>query len=297
MKREVSPLKKHIEESPKIRALKEKRQQARKRLALFLTVVCIALLLGFVYAARHPKLQLIQVSVVGNTVVDAKDVISLVDADLAGMYAYVIPRRNAFFYPRKQIIADIRREFPRFDSLDVNRTDLNSILIKVSEVRGHALWCGADTSNISNDVPCWFTDGAGKLVSEAPRYSGNVYLRFFGGSIDPADTNVLGQAFVEPAAFQKLIAFSEQLALLGFNVRALVIGEGAENTFVVDVGEGSSANIPFHAADDYGLLVANLTAALSKPELAAKLKADKQHLQYFDLRYENKVYYKFRGDE
>lgn len=297
MKREVSPLKKHIEESPKIRALKERRKKARKRWAALFCILVLALVVGFVFAARHPELQIVQVTVEGNRVIDAKDVIAIADADLSGMYAYVIPRRNAFFYPKKQITADIQRAFPRFNSLEIYRIDLHSIHIQVSEVRGSALWCGADTSNISNDLPCWFTDGAGKLVSEAPQYSGNVYLRFFGGTIDQADMQVLGKSFIEPEAFLKLVAFGEKLSLLGFNVKALVIGPEAENKFVIDVGHGDTAMIPFLKADDYSLLAANLAAALSKSELAAKLKADKAHLEYFDLRYANKVYYKFSDDQ
>lgn len=293
MKREVSPLKKHIEESPKIRALKERRKQARKRWTFFFGFLFVALVVGFVFTARHPKLQIRQAVVEGNQVVDTKDVVSLIDTDLSGMYAYVIPRRNSFLYPKHRIIADLRHAFPRFDSVEVYRTNLDSLLVKVSEVRGHALWCGDGTTTISNDVPCWFTDGGGRIVSLAPQYSGNVYLRFFGGFIDPTDESVLGKSFMNPEAFQRLIAFGEDVSKLGFNVRAIVIGEGEEDSVVIDVGRGKSASIRLMKDANYGLLASNLSAAVGKPELAARLKADLSRLEYFDLRYSNKVYYKF----
>ena len=280
--REVSPLKKIIDESPKIRALKEKRRKAKKRLRVLLAILFIVLVGGAVYAARYPKLQLEKVIVSGNQVIDTSDITAIANADLAGNYAYVIPHRNSFFYPKKKIIADLIQKFPRFNTVQVWRQDLSTVLVTVTEVRGHALWCGEDTTlaaATSTPVsaapnPCYFTDDQGKIVSLAPQYSGNVYLRFYGGTIDPSD---------------KLVG-------LGFNVRALEIGTDDTNTFLVDVAPGKTATIPFLKDDDYGTLVANLTVTMAQPEVIAKMKADKANLQYIDLRFTNKVYYKFSDD-
>ena len=302
--REVSPLKKIIDESPKIRALKEKRRKAKKRLRVLLAILFIVLVGGAVYAARYPKLQLEKVIVSGNQVIDTSDITAIAHADLAGNYAYVIPHRNSFFYPKKKIIADLIQKFPRFKTVQVWRQDLSTVLVTVTEVRGHALWCGEDTTlaaATSTPVsaapnPCYFTDDQGKIVSLAPQYSGNVYLRFYGGTIDPSDIDPLGKTFVDGASFQQLLAFQAKLVGLGFNVRALEIGTDDTNTFLVDVAPGKTATIPFLKDDDYGTLVANLTVTMAQPEVIAKMKADKANLQYFDLRFTNKVYYKFSDD-
>lgn len=294
-KREISPLKKHIEESPKIRALRERREKARKRLTVFLAVLFATLVGGFVYAARYPKLQIGKVSVEGNQVIDTEDIVAVADTYLAGNYAYVIPHRNAFFYPKAKITAALLAKFPRFKSVTVDRTDLRTVAITVVELRGHALWCGEDTAAVTTDVPCYFTDDSGKIVSLAPDYSGNVYPRFYGGSIDPA-ADPLGKNFIDAASFQKLLDFESRVTDLGFHVKGLLIGTGDEDTFVLDLGKGQLALVRFLKEDSYGTLVANLVAALKEPALSDKLARDRQNLQYFDLRFENKVYYKFRDD-
>jgi hypothetical protein len=279
-----APLKKHIEESPKIRALREKRRTRRKRIAIFFCVLVLALFGGFVYAARLPRFQIRAVNVSGNQVIDTEDIVTEVDRVLAGNYMYVIPRRNAFFYPKQKIAAILSATFPRFKSVLVSRTDLNMLAVAVTELRGHALWC------VEGDASCYFTDDAGKVVSLAPQYSGNVYPRFYGGSIDPNDANPLGKTFIDGTIFQKLLDFGEKLTDLGFHVKGLVIGTDEENTFLLDLGGGTTASVRFLKADDYKLLAANLASALPK------IEGDFSKLEYFDLRFDNKVYYKFSGD-
>ena len=295
-KREISPLKKHIEESPKIRALREKRKSARKRLLILVSILLVVIVGGLVYAARYPKLQLTVVNVSGNQVIDTDDITTAVDTYLAGHYAYVIPHRNAFLYPKKKIEAALLAKFPRFQSVAVYRTNFTTLLVTVSELRGHALWCGDDVAAVTKDVPCYFTDDTGKIVSAAPDYSGNVYPRFYGGSIDPTDTNPLGKTFIDEPTFQKLLDFQSKIEGLGFHVKGLLIGTDDEGTFVLDLGTGKTAIVRFLKDDDYDTLTANLTAALKEPTLIASLKTDESNLQYFDLRFTNKVYYKFSDD-
>ncbi len=296
MKREISPLKKHIEESPKIRALKERRKKARKRLGILLVILFFALVGGFVYAARYPKLQLEQISVTGNQVIDTDDITAVVDTYLTGHYAYVIPHRNAFMYPKQKIITALLAKFPRLETVSVYRANLTTLLVTVTEIRGSALWCGEDTTAIAQDVPCYFTDGQGKIVSAAPDYSGDVYPRFYGGSIDPANTNPLGETFIDGASFQKLLDFQSQIVALGFHARGITIGADDEDDIVLDLGAGKMAPVRFLKDADYDTLAANLAAALKDSELAASLKTDRGNLQYFDLRFGNKVYYKFSDD-
>lgn len=299
MVREVSPLKKHIEESPKLRALRVKRQKARNRLSILLGILFLTVCGAFVYASYYPRLQLRTIRVVGNKVVDTAEIVAKVDTMLSGKYAHIIPMRNSFLYPKERIIATLDAAFPRFQSVTVYRADLNTLLVTVTEVRGHALWCGLDAVRVDTNVPCYFTDESGKIVSAAPQYSGNVYPRFFGGTIagvsieTPAPDEILGKTFIEEPMFQNLLSFAERVHTLGFEVQAIVVGGGDENTLFLDLGDGKTAPIRFLKNDDLTVLFQNLSAALSKEELADALKDDTTKLEYFDLRFTNKVYYKF----
>ena len=74
MKREVSPLKKHIEESPKLRALRQKRFARRRRLAILLGILFVVCLGGFIYATHLPRFEIGSVVVSGNKVVDTDSI-------------------------------------------------------------------------------------------------------------------------------------------------------------------------------------------------------------------------------
>ncbi len=290
MKREVSPLKRHIEESPKLRALRDKRRKRRMRVCILLGILLLLLIGTFIYVSHLPRIQLTLVIVSGNKVVDTDEIISHVEQKLEGKYAYVIPHRMAFLYPKEEIVADLVASFPRFKSVAVYRANHTTLQVTVEEVRGRALWCG--TNIHAENAPCYFTDESGKIVSEAPQYSGNVYPRFFGGTL-VSGTDPLGKVFIDEVTFGNLLAFFERVQVLGFQVKAVEIGEADEDTFLLDLGNSAAAPLRFQKDDDFVMLAGNLAAAIGNPELAKSLKTDKANLEYFDLRFTNKVYYKF----
>ncbi len=295
-RKEVSPLKRHIEESPKLRELRNKRAVRRRRLVILLSILFLTLVGAFVDFARYPTLQLSQVVVEGNKVIDTDDILAVTEKHLLGNYAYVIPHRNAFFYPKKEIAADLLVQFPRFKNVQVYRTNPRTLVVTVKEVHGRALWCGQGSPVISAETECYFTDDKGKIVSLAPYYSGNVYPRFFGGTLSGSGVDPVGATFIGEEDFHSLLTFEEGVEKLGLPVNALSIGRNGENNFILGTGVDNTAIIRFLANDNYSILLSNLTAALGKDALRDELKKNRANLLYFDLRFTNKVYYKFNGE-
>ncbi len=294
MPRDASPLKKHIAESPKLRELRLRRR-AKKRTSLMLVGAgVIVLCAGIVLLAHLNRFRIRSVVVEGNKVVDTDEVVAVADEVLSGAYAYLIPHRNAFVYPKQRLERRIAATFPRFRSVSASRIDMHTVRVAVSELRGIALWCGADAAAV--EAACWFTDESGKIVSAAPTYSGNVYPRLYGGGIAAGDAAPLGKTFVPEADFRALLVFQETLESYGFSVRAIVLG-AEERRMLIDLGKGRAAPVRFGATQDIARAAENLSLALDKPELAKKLQNDRVDLEYFDLRFDNKVYYKFAGQE
>ena len=291
--KQAASLKKHLRESPDLQKLRHKRRMARVRLRTILGVFFVVLFIGLIYLVRYPKLQIVTITVSGNQSTATSDIVSHIDQFLAGDYAYVIPHSNAFLYQKSKIIADLLSSFPRLRSVSVYRTSLTAIHVDVSEVHAIALWCGTDITTIDASVPCYFTDDAGKVVAPAPYYSGNVYSRFFGSTLISSGEDPIGHQFIAPVTFQNLIVFADHVNSSGFAIKGITIGPADEYDFVLDLGENKTALLRFEAADDYTVLAENFAAAVSKTELAAEIKSDKTNLEYFDLRFANKVYYKF----
>ncbi len=298
MKRTTStPLKKHIQTSPKQEELIHKRKRSRVRFGTVMGVLFVALLVTVTLLTRLNRIQILHVDVTGNQVIDSEVIAARVQADMAGHYGYIVPRKNAFLYPKQKIIADLYSSFPRLKNISVYRTSLHTVLVTVTEERGSALWCGTSISPIDYTAPCYFTDDNGTIIDLAPSYSGNVYPRFFGGTLSgPAAGQPLGDTFIPESSYAKLLAFDESVSDLGFSIKAISIGQDDEDIFVLDLDGTNTAELRFKADDDYATLLANFKAALGKSELSGQLASDKSNLEYFDLRFTNKVYYKFSDD-
>ena len=291
-KRPVSTdLNRHIKELPDVAKLLKKRRSAHRSIRILIGVLFVGLCVGIVFFLRAPKLQIYSITVSGNEIIDTDTVIAEVQKSLSGKYLYLIPKTTVFFYPKQTVYSNLEKDFPRFDSINVALVNKTTLSIKVTEERGTALWCGQDSAVLDMTAPCYFTDTAGKVIDIAPYYSGDVYLRFFGGSI-PTE-NPLGQNFIDENSFHILMDFAQKIRSLGFQIKALRITSDGDDFFVLDTGSGNTAYIQFKSTDNYDDLYSNLQTAINTPELSAEISSSLSDLLYFDLRFKNKVYYKF----
>lgn len=298
MKRAVPPsaLKKHIQDSPRLRELRQKRTRVRTRLAIVFSVFFITLLGGLIYTARYDSLLITRVTVSGTEVTSTEEIVASVEKHLSGNYLLVFPRRNALIYPKKKIREDLVRSFPRLRDIEVERSGLSTLSVTAVEMRGVSLWCGADTQAVDFREKCYFTDSGAIIIDEAPYYSGNVYLRFLGTTELAPGEDPLGKQFISKELFDSMSLFAEKVEELGFHIKAVSIGPGEENAFLLDLGGGKTAPVRFLASADHAVLISNFSSAIGKEELAKKLQEDIKNLEYFDLRFTNKVYYKFSNE-
>ncbi len=285
-------LKKQIHESAEMQKLRKKRMRVRRRITIIVSVCTVVFLTGLVFASRIEKIRIREVTVSGNQIIDTEDVVSIVQANISGMYAYVIPRNNAFLYPKKSIERELVNTFPRFNYISVSLEGTKGISVTVEEERGTALWCGSDGSNIADGDQCYFTDTAGVVIDKAPYYSGNVYYRFYGGEVN-IEQSILGQSFLPSETYSKIMEFADGVEELGLPIYAIRVDQEGEYVFLLDLGGSRHAPFRFRSNADFPVLLANLSTALERSDLRSRLAKEGAFLQYFDLRFSNKVYYKF----
>lgn len=290
---ENSSLKKAIEESPKLQQLRAKRISRNRRLGILFGALLVTVLGGFIFFVHLPRYQLVDTVVIGNQIVGVEEITTEVNTILSGKKLYVIPYKNAFFYPKKQIVDTLAQKFPKLKDINVYRIGYKKLVVSVTERRGYALWCGSHLLTSDVVLPCYFTDDTGMIISLAPYFSGNVYPRFFGGSLSSIDSEPLGKKFIEESRFKNLLAFQKRFNDFGFQVKSINLVSDTEYQLVLDLGNQKTANVRFLSNADYKLLANNLAVAMSKKEFADKLLKNKANLEYFDLRFTNKVYYKF----
>jgi cell division septal protein FtsQ len=249
----------------------------------------VALLVGLVFLSRNQKIQIEKVNIYGNSAITTEEIMQLVDSELTGKYLFVIPKHNIFLYPKSRIERSISRNFLRISDVEIKIDNLKEITITVVEREGKYLWCSPPTDE--GGEKCYFADETGYMFDEAPYFSGNTYFKFTGGFAEAEEK--LGQFILLKDEFLRLIKFYEGTseAISPIKLTALEIGNNGDYKFSM---EGTEGKIIFKKENDFEKILENLNSAVSgdplKTDLAEKLKS----LLYVDLRFDNKVYFKFQ---
>ena len=145
-------------------------------------------------------------------------------------------------------------------------------------------------------------DEDGYIFDEAPYFSGEVYFKFYGltdvGRPDSgrptSEDFPLGSYFLKQN-FKQLISFKDILIGIGLKPVALYATNDGDIQIFLSGGTlpTTGPQIIFRADADFQNVAENLEAALTTEPLQSEFKNKYSSLQYIDLRFGNKVYYKF----
>lgn len=235
--------------------------------------------------------QISRVEVEGNKFVSTKDIRDTVRFGLVGRVYGVIPARHISFFPKDQIKITLADKYPRLDEIIFYRESLNLIKVSVTEKKPEALWC-------SDDGSCSFVDRDGFVYAPAPRFSPGVFLEWTSATgTDPWAS----RQPIEPEYFSKLL-------LVGDDLDEILHQTSAGRWQIVSVEKGDS--------DDWSFGVTDKTKPMSDWEIFINGKTDRGQiniamravlegmgavgtttgllplLDYVDLRFENKVFYR-----
>ena len=178
--------------------------------------------------------------------------------------------------------------------------------IEASFPGGDALWRRYLERNLDGSTPTkngapegtytvvvqFIVDKEGYIFDEAPYFSGEVYFKFYGVP-EPNTENPAG-SYVAKGYFDKLILFKNTLTEINLKPAVIYIQDGEDAKILLSKDKASSLapEIIFKKDSDYQKIAENLKAALDTEPLISKFKNNYSTLQYIDLRFGNKVYFK-----
>lgn len=217
--------------------------------------------------------------------INALDIKIVAEKHLAGAYVSIYSKSNKIIYPKKAITSEIKANFPGIETLNV-KTENHSLKILLSERKPSYIWCAGTIDTIMADA-CYFLDNSGFIFSKGPTISGNAYLTFFGLI---TTSNPIGETFL---GTEKILAIEELKKTLDadrITLKAIVAVD--EDVFELHLASGGK--IIFKAEDLPRRAASSIELLKKKTELLNH--SAKRKLEYIDLRFGNKVYYKFVGD-
>jgi len=272
------------------------RRQNKRKYWLKFAIVVLSVLVIFgtvIYILNLPNFRLQQIEVKGNQTVTTTDLELVTQRLLDGRYFWLIPRDSYLFWPKSLIRKEILDKYLRLKEVALSRSGA-TMQIAVTERKPRALWCPGDGRVVTTTAGCYFLDPDGLVFTLAPAFSSfsnNVFVSFldkFGTTTEP-----LGQYYLTPTIFNTVLVFLNRIDSIGVAVSSLIVRpEGYYEIYLKSgtrllVSDRQDLNKSFRVlksiADDK---ILNLEKVSRTPEL-----------EYLDLRFDNKIYYKKRGEQ
>jgi hypothetical protein len=287
---------KDIPTSPRIKQIRRNKRRRRLWLFILFFILFLSIVVALAYFSSDEHLIIDKVVVSGTHILDPDKIEREVSKDISGKYLYLFSKANGFIYPRKQIYNDLILNFPRIESLSISREGLKTLKIEITERVGSYLYCGTSVPESKDEVGenCYFINNDGYIFDKAPYFSGNVYFKYYmalpGGVTDP-----LAKQMIDANRFHELGRFIDGITSLGFKPIYIITDKDGTNSLYLNHGlTDTIPTIIIKNDADLENILYNLTLAMGKKEFADEINSKYNKLLYIDLRFKNKVLYKFQ---
>jgi hypothetical protein len=279
-------------------------QKKRRKFAWIFSLSALAAV-AFLYAlsqlASLNVLTIQGVAVTGAASVEQEGVSAYVQDAIAGKYLWLLPKANIMLYPKDALTAGLLGTFPGLESAELGLGDGRILTVTVVERKPTALWCAGDYSRpvfseSDEGIPadCYFMDDAGLIYSKAPIYSGSAFMRYYGLVDDGTDP--LKHQYMDADAFATLGLFVRGTRDYGLPVAGLSASTTGAYELYLDgpAFADGEARILFDAKQPLDDTFGNLTAFFDKQDFKRKGETVARQLDYLDLSFGSKIYYKWR---
>jgi len=291
--------------SPRFLSLKKKKRQILRKKIFFLIFLFFLIFIGSSFLAKWEKLNINNIQITGNKVIETKMIEEAVKEKIAGNYLWVFPKTNFIIYPQHAIEIDLKNKFKRIRDVFINDKNIKNLEVFVVERTALYTYCGIappQLDNSENKLPdeekCYFLDEDGYIFDEAPYFSGEVYLKFYGlinKTMAKNGDKPSGFYFYQ-ANFRKLISLKETLEKIGIKPVIFYIQDNGDVKMFLSplLKSQMGPEIIFKLNSDLEQIAENLQSVLTTEPLQSKFKSKYSSLLYIDLRFGNKIYYKFK---
>lgn len=282
-----------IPASPRVLEIKRKNRSRIIRKIILSFLFLLVFIFGAAYFSRLDQFKIKSIETEGLSVIDENEIIDYINNKISGKYFYLFEKSNFFIYPQNEIYEGILKDFVRVEKLSIDNSVFNTLKIKIKERSGVYLYCGESIPKEEDMLGenCYFVNGEGYVFDKAPYFSGDIYFKFYlkKEKDNPIDTNIL-----ESEDFVKIIKFIENIESIGLSPVYIKLNKGSDNYVFLEKRENDkNPFIVWLDEDPLDIVFENLSLAMSKSEFANEINSKYDLLSYIDLRFDNKVIYKF----
>jgi len=257
-------------------------------LSLIVFILFAAGIVSFFYI---PQFRIREITLKGFTSLNQEDLNAEILQVLDKKYFYILPYDNIFLLPKEEISARLQSRFSRVKNVALSRDFPQGITVEIRERKLQGLWCPAledgslAPANDPQESPqlCFYIDEDGIIFEKAPIFSGAIFLKFLD---ERGNALRLGEPILPIDEFRKLIQFHQ---LLNQNLNISITEVILKKDGIYELYTNDHWYIILNEQNDAKITAENLSLALG-----FQIKKRASSLKYIDLRFGNKIFYKFR---
>ncbi|MFZ2522925.1 MAG: hypothetical protein WAW92_00895 [Minisyncoccia bacterium] len=266
-----------------------KRKRRRRLVNTGLLFFTIALVLGISsYVAHMDRFRITKINLFGGILVVEDEIQKKSFEYLDSSYFWLYPKNNALIYPKKELEDFLRNNFKRIDTIDISLSGFKRMEVLITERKHFAIWCLGQPQKDSPSENCYFMDRNSTVFAPAPSFSGDAYFKYYG----PIDSdNPIGHEYISSSTIfsdiSGFVDFAKKMSL-----KPLYVVSKSDGEYEMKLANGG--NILFNSKESLQKTSDNLSALLST-EALSKLDRGDLPVEYLDLRFGNKLYYKLKA--
>lgn len=284
---------------------KKKKQQKIKRFVLIFCFIAVIVFIVYITNASYFRVQRIVVNDLQYA--NRNDVELTIKEQIDSRYMGLFAKSNIFILPRTKIYREIRNNYPAVKKSDIDLSGLTEITVELEEYSANAIWCdvpvtpskvtlseeeeGKETS--PNAIPqvvasvggsnCYFVNDEGIVFSKTNYDQNPDIIKMFGNiTVDP-----MKQSYTEKNIFIGLVEFTKLLRRLDIVADQVWTTNGEVYAFVTK----DRVKIYVDGSADMLKVFDNLETVIERDAIN---KAQFGNIDYIDLRFGNRVFYKLK---
>lgn len=280
--------------------LRKKRKKRIIRYSIFLGIFVFVVAVVS-YISYRPSIRISEVELVGGILVTEADVKKTTLDYNQGSYFWLFPRNSSFWYPKQSLKKKLMDNFKRIETLEMNLKNFKTLVVTITERKPIATWCRDEgsveqvvTPESSTTPPeiktipsqCYFIDQNGTIFAVSPFFSGDAYFKYYGII---KEENPIGLEYMASTTkFTEINQFVDSVKGTSLRPQYVIAKENDEFSMVLAGG----GEIYFDTKKPLNIVFDNLETLIATPELFGRTA----RLDYIDLRYGNKLFYKLKSD-
>ena len=254
--------------------IKRKKKILRLKI-IILFILTILIVGGLAYLSNSDSVKISDINVNDTSFFDKKEIEKIIREELEGRYLLVLGKNNIFLLPKYKIEERVREYNKSIKTVLVNLSGTRSISVNIEEYKPTAVWC--------QDSDCYYLNEDGFIFNKAPLEYDKNLVKFN----DWLKGEPVGKNYTDPEIFKKMITLINLVAKVPLKIVSVNTDDGLTFNLHTDVG----TRLLYEINDNPEDVANNLNTVLEKDAIN---RAQLNNIDYIDLRFGNKVYYKIR---